>query len=658
MNSTLAPIDFKIFDAHGRPVRSHRPLTVRLTNVGPQDFRIDGPATVTTGNGGATFDTLVPRTVGATVLEITAPGLPQQQRPLRVFPGTPVSLRVVSQPPQLDTWRPAVGLTLELLDRWGNRATQDNSSEVVARIATGSGMLGGTVRARAQAGVIPFGALRIAGEGPVTLGFETTGNTVLRAESSPIPVKQYRRYANAFDPFDVQGFRYVLAPPQIADCGSALAHLPETVSYLREALAPLPPGQKNLFFREMCQRDRGLFDTPSDYIRTPSGELAGTTDQTGHFTPFGMGLWWDDGAARIRDESATIFAAFKEGGISIDRVILSAEQSISNWALPSGLERWQAMQNDPRYHDPEYGYNGVSLFDLLSFHTIYPHVYDWLNPLYRGNYLEFNELMRRRTDDYYNRAVTEPVLSSFPNALISRYNTGETSLAFGLPDQNGHPQYLYSELFPGSPLGTAQAQALHACGGQVFNPTRGPGGITYPDTPFNRFRFYANQARSMRLSSQLPLSPWINYSGHPCSASLGELYEELIWHALLAGAESFSYWNPHQEGASRAQVTRLDALLAEFDTIVGSSAYRAHDFQDLSSWTSDYMETCATFDRDSVCRLTLKLPSGESAPSHVVGTAPLQILVGNQTLTLPGRAIIEMPATASQSGLWLRRINN
>jgi hypothetical protein len=94
-------------------------------------------------------------------------------------------------------------------------------------------------------------------------------------------------------------------------------------------------------------------------------------------------------------------------------------------------------------------------------------------------------------------------------------------------------------------LPEGQSSSLYASLGQIARQKLDGAGL-YGDTPFAALRHSLNHMRSMALSSEVPVMPWISHKGWDGSRIRScDLYQELIFHTALAGADDFLLWNPY-----------------------------------------------------------------------------------------------------------------
>ena len=182
----LAPtVTVEIVDAAGSVVPSATdPVTLALAGGG-----LTGTLTRTPEGGVASFpDLAVTRAGQALVLEASAQGLPvETSAPFDIAPASPETLRFVAQP-QATTAGQALAPApeLEVLDRFGNRATVDTP----VTLTLPGGALLGTTTLMTGGGTVRFDALRIevAGRGYALVGAAPMLPQVAMATSAPFDV--------------------------------------------------------------------------------------------------------------------------------------------------------------------------------------------------------------------------------------------------------------------------------------------------------------------------------------------------------------------------------------------------------------------------------------------------------------------------------------
>lgn len=310
-------------------------------------------------------------------------------------------------------------------------------------------------------------------------------------------------------------------------------------------------------------------------------------------------IWWDNGVEAVKIKYNNFLIQYSQGGGKLDYWILDTETLLSNWAIGSNLtdskqlERWRAIQNDPR---------NTTLFEELRAEgpfvgeDLIGTVYNWSKG--GDNYLIWNSYMLKKTADYYNQATYNKIKEYYPNVKISDYGFRHWNTGYPVPEANGHKQYKYGF---GAHVGTYQtADGLYGELGQITNPNRIIPGFTYVKTPFNAFRYELNRLRSMQLSSSIEIQPWVTYKGwNKSSIYNNDYYEELIIQLSLTNPENFLFWNPHTNSgetpaSNEANDTLFSNALLEADQFIGYANKQQitenyETFTNETWWMSDYV---------------------------------------------------------------------
>jgi hypothetical protein len=283
-----------------------------------------------------------------------------------------------------------------------------------------------------------------------------------------------------------------------------------------------PVGRRALFSWDL---HRDILDHPEDVCRDAAGQ------PTKH-----QGVWPEHGVAVNRERFARFFAAFKAAGGQMDSFILDFEGGYSNWHLggQEKLERWLAIQNDPRFG---------ALAAKLGFADLRT-VCQWAG---RRHYLKWNAVMSGVVDAALQRAIFEPAAEAFPGLLGSNYGSVVIGEEHAVPDLNGHLQWAESTL-----MGTHQAPSLYTWIGQLGD-RKLDGRTAFGRTPFAGLLLSLNTLRASQRSSPKPIMPWIawqRYTGDgpqapPATVANTPYWRELVLHLALAGCDTFLFWNPH-----------------------------------------------------------------------------------------------------------------
>jgi hypothetical protein len=233
---------------------------------------------------------------------------------------------------------------------------------------------------------------------------------------------------------------------------------------------------------------------------------------------------------------------------------------------------------------------------------------------------------------------------------MSNYGNFRQKGSLPVPDRNGHPIYRFGD---GALVGSRQSRNLYGWLGNIRYRSLGAGS-RYGATPFAAFRYAVNKARSMKLSSPIPLHPWIankEFGGSQLKES--DLYQELIFHTLLTGVDEILFWNPvstdtpSTPGSSRL----LSDCLRRVDEII-PPAERQTLVRELAGWGEDYILTGAGSKERSIWRFTPRL-RGQPLESVLVKEQPATFAVNGRKVVIEGGRVFHPPQPLSRQGYWV-----
>jgi hypothetical protein len=398
----------------------------------------------------------------------------------------------------------------------------------------------------------------------------------------------------------------------------------------------MPSGHRVLFSWDLHD---GLAKHPEDNCRDAEGNL------TDH-----RSIWWDHGVAEVAQRFDDFFRRYREAGGEVDALILDFEEGLSNWSLRRDTERYRAIMADPRFQP---------VAARLGFRDLMP-VMDWQT---RGGqereyYRIWNALMEERAAEYVRQAIYQPVRKYFPNVKMSNWESFYNAPLYACPDQNGYQHSRYSM---GRHVGTHQSANLYCRLGSVRGSVLPGGTEPYSAGPFEAFRLSVNCMRSMVLSSNAPVWPWISYKRFKESwVRETDLYQELIFHARLCGPDQFLYWNPRPnrpgqnspEQADEAQDRLLSDCLHQLDKLVGAADRRTL-IENLAGWYDNYVLTGLRVDGRSVWRFTPKLAPNQKREEMLRNKSPATFRIAGQEIRFPGGTVHTPDRELSDQGFWI-----
>lgn len=406
------------------------------------------------------------------------------------------------------------------------------------------------------------------------------------------------------------------------------------------ALNAMPEGHRVLFSWD-AHRDMPFH--PEDYCRTADGKTTGV-----------QGVWWDKGVARVADRFDRYFREFKAQGGHVDALILDHEVGLKNWSLGK-KGRAEAIMADPRFGDLA---KEAGISDLKS-------VLNWRAST---DFRKWNALMAERTSDYNNQAIFDPVRKHYPKLKMSNWECFYNSLR--CPDVNGQQ---HSEFGPGKHVGTHQSLNLYGgisslkfntfVDGEFRTRRIGP---RYQQTPFNGFRLAVNRIRTSVLSSDVPVWPWISYKRFGGSLVRdSDLYQEVILHAGLCGADAFLLWNPDawkkdqkpEDYNSPEQIELVSRCLLELDSLACAKSDKVQTRRTLvtklAEWYGDYVLTGMRVGDRNVWRLTPRIKREVSVESVMASTDPPRFRIGASEISFESGRIHVPKNPVSDRGIWI-----
>jgi uncharacterized repeat protein (TIGR03803 family) len=168
-NLSATPVQVEFLDQFGN-VMTHESHEVKLT-VTPADGGSSDDLTASPVKGIATFKHLHFPDVGTFFLTATSSGAtqPMNSNSFVVTGGPAVKMKFLEQPPSATTTGAVFGLTVELLDKYGNLATGDTSTVTISEGQHNGADLTGTLTAAVVNGVAVFDDLIINRHGKFQL---------------------------------------------------------------------------------------------------------------------------------------------------------------------------------------------------------------------------------------------------------------------------------------------------------------------------------------------------------------------------------------------------------------------------------------------------------------------------------------------------------
>lgn len=290
-------------------------------------------------------------------------------------------------------------------------------------------------------------------------------------------------------------------------------------------------------------------------------------------------LWPVKGIAYWKNQVNTWFKALHDIGGKVDVVYFDYEDGISTWSQPRAgdplteaeyIIYYQAIMADPRW--PELA-TRMGFSDLIN-----PEVWNfWVNQ----NYVIFNGITSALRSMQMNEAIYEPLKSYWPNIIQWCDGAIVTKPSECVREFNGHRSWSWygydDHLFPDGGTGYATHDVIYLFNGyglNFANRTDVVGdGQPVGSSPYKAVLFFMDEARAQMRSTSRPWVPLMAYE-HFSDNFVNDLtqpnfhgtgwYQEVVFHALLTGADTIEYWNPAVGAAQLFPPTPDDPMYEVF----------------------------------------------------------------------------------------------
>ncbi len=393
----------------------------------------------------------------------------------------------------------------------------------------------------------------------------------------------------------------------------------------KKATDAMPEGHRVLFSWNLHS---GMHAHPKDRPIGPDGQFSPTKT-----------IWWDHGAEEVAGRFDRFFRRYKEIGGKLDVFVLDYEAGMSNWSFGSKPEPYAAIMADPRF---------PSVAEELGFSDL-ERVRRWRGKV---DYCRWNVLMRKRVADYISKAVYEPMRRHYPNVRMSNYNHRYGKRPFDCPDRNGHNEDRFS-IEGRMHVGTHQSASLYCAVDQIRRARLEPGEEPFGHGPWQGLLLGTNRMRSMVLSSDVPVMPWISHKAFAKSAVRGtDYYQELIFHVGLCNPDAILLWNPTSRKrlpteSSPEQDALVSRCLKQLDEVVAFDDHQTL-VRELSGWYDDYILTGMNAGGRSVWRFTSR-----SSKNAVLAESPATFDTPKARILIPSGRIYTPRESLSEAGFWV-----
>lgn len=386
-------------------------------------------------------------------------------------------------------------------------------------------------------------------------------------------------------------------------------------------------------------------------------------------------LSWDAGRAQAQSWYNTFFSGYKSAGGQLENIIADTEylQFVSAYNLNVTQYRcdqarasdpkscpisWcEAIQASPGFPPAGFPSDLTDLKGTLCTAT---------GPAFNTYLYKYDEFINDRIADYEKQALYDTASGYFSGLRMSDYDMFHWNSAYNVP-LGSSAYYSYGN---GAHVGTHQAFSSY---GELASEANlaGAGLSGYSTNAFNAFRMGVNKVRSAKLSDGSPIHTWITEkvpdpSAIPSTMTNSDLYQEMLFHAVLNGTDQFAYWTAYtwsQGGYSNSQIssgmTIINSVLAEAQAMVGYQGATPL-VTGLTPWYNNYVASGMLVGNYKIWRFTPNL-SGQSLASVLVHdgdpgatTGSVLFSIGGVSVTFPN-AFIYTPSggSVSSQGYWI-----
>lgn len=410
-----------------------------------------------------------------------------------------------------------------------------------------------------------------------------------------------------------------------------------TPEQAKAATDTMPEGRRVLMKWDLHGR---IHNHPEDRCRDDDGNL------TNH-----RSVWWEHGVEENAELYEDFFRRYHALGGRLDTFVMDHEVGLSNWSIRKNEDLYRAIMADRRFD---------ALSRQLGFRDLLV-VSNWQRQRgeKRTHYLIWNAVMHERVTAYFNTAFYDPIRKYYPNVNLSNYGHCD-----GKPPHTCVPGWHdYHRFSTGAPMhvGTHQSRALYCVIGQLRDRILPGCYRPYGNSPFAGFRVGVNKMRSMALSSPVPIAPWISHKRFFQSTIwYTDLYQELIFHVGLSGADVFLLWNPYVWGRRRGdpvvdaglQTKLVSDCLKQLDELVGTGDRKTR-IKGLADWRGEFVVTGMNAAGRSVWRFTPKLGRGQQREDMLVSESPAVFRVGPKRIHFPSGKVYWPKTDLSSQGFWV-----
>jgi Putative Ig domain len=192
-------------DQFGNPVTSYSGPSMATATLSPTSTASNFPTTLSIGTNGQGFTLATLQKVGTYTITVTSGAFSGSAPPVSVTPAPPSQLAFTVQPVTTPTGQPLPGVTVQVLDPYGNLAVSDNSDTITMGVASGPGVFwaASTTTAAVHNGVANFTNLELVVPGSYTLSALVPGRYITNSASFTVLPLQVTSFTSSTSGFSL-----------------------------------------------------------------------------------------------------------------------------------------------------------------------------------------------------------------------------------------------------------------------------------------------------------------------------------------------------------------------------------------------------------------------------------------------------------------------
>ena len=383
-------------------------------------------------------------------------------------------------------------------------------------------------------------------------------------------------------------------------------------------------------------------------------------------------IYLDHGVDQMKDLLTAALKKMKEIGCPLEGIVVDTEYiDMGSWYIQGDEAKkdpliYNKIVNDPRYATevrPLLVERGFKFYENIT--NLTPEIYGIHNSTgdeYAVSRSVWDTVMRLRLMDHLNEWCYEPMITNYPDATLSDYQStdtyawlkgvndagnvvgsvgGNTSKAGNVSNYNFYANRPSSVFFKDS-------------GGlKVFKTPPTYNGAVYEASAFNMFMYDANLVKRMYCSTDTKmLSFWLSEYDYdtkePGTLSNTPYYAEEILHLGLYDPQPFLgylYSQSFKDENGKVSVEEyekrcvvLNELMAELTRVAGYSDRKPIELP--MNWNSEFVLSGMYVNGKNLWRITPNTDVVSAQAFQVAGKDPTFSVAG-QTVTFPGGKIIE-----------------